>query len=62
MTIERCPVCGERFEGEEWHPATVDDDGAIQGFCSESCKRRYVESTDRRDWDSPEQASNSSGS
>jgi ribosomal protein L24E len=39
--VATCDQCTRRFVVEEWHPATVGDDGEIYEFCSSECRRRF---------------------
>ncbi|MFB6150934.1 MAG: hypothetical protein ABEJ40_03925 [Haloarculaceae archaeon] len=42
--MKRCDQCLTTFDGEQWHPAMLDDaTGEIHEFCSTECKQRFVE-------------------
>jgi ribosomal protein L24E len=46
MSPSTCDHCGTPFDPAEWHPAAVSDsDGALHEFCSENCKRAFLETT-----------------
>lgn len=45
QTATTCAVCGDHVDGQEWHPAAIeersDGDIRVRAFCSEACRAEW---------------------
>lgn len=49
MRVKRCAECDAVFDGADWHPVALIEDGGTEGdlveFCSNDCKRSFLAET-----------------